>query len=718
MEIDIRTLVFVIGFTHLLQLTIFFLQYKINRVYKGIGWWLLWSAAEMFGFIIMLFRDIPAFLPYAILIQNTFIIMGIIFIYIGLIRFLDKKENIKLIIAIFTLFEIGLIFLIFLYNNYQIRSAYLNFTVATVTIITAINIYINNITAVKSSANFCVAVFMLHGFFFIYRTFVIITAKDYPDDFFATNWFNILLFVETLAVSLFYTFGFILMLNQRLNYETRDAKENLELIFNASPEAIVITRLKDGMIVKLNDKFNNISGYDKTESLGNSSVTLKLWKDPTDRSNFIKLLKKNSYYDNFAAVFCPKSGTEFNGLISGKLLMIQNEEHALSIIKNYSEIKLIEIELKLSEEKFRLISENSFDWIYFIGEDKTLRFNSPSFEKITGYTLKEAYDNIHLVEDIIHPDDKGKSTSHFMQLETLNHSEIIEYRILRKNGAVRWIHHQCNAVFRNNKFYGRIVTNRDVTENKLALEEIKHLNETLDQKVRIRTTQLEAAYAEMEAFAYSVSHDLKAPLRAIDGFTKIILENKEDVNDENIRLLKLISHNSQNMGKLIEDLLNYAKVEKANISAKPLNILNIIRDIITEMKKEINKKNIAVNINHIPEVKGDKVLFQQIWFNLIENAIKFTSQNVFPEIVIGGSVDTEKKEVIYSIKDNGVGFEMKYVGKLFNLFERLHNSEEFEGTGIGLAIVKKAVNRHGGRVWAESILGEGAVFYFTIPITG
>ncbi len=292
-----------------------------------------------------------------------------------------------------------------------------------------------------------------------------------------------------------------------------------------------------------------------------------------------------------------------------------------------------------------------------------------------------------------------------------------EQKFFRPDKSIGHYYSTFQGVYnKNNELISIIGTVLDITERKIAQEAIIKLNETLEQKVKIRTAQLEASYAEMEAFSYSVSHDLRSPLRAINGFSKILLENTEKLDAETIRLLNKVSDNSQNMSKLIEDLITYAKVGKVNISHSPVNMKELVKSVISSYKKEITSQKIAFNVSKLPEVSGDPVLFSQIWTNLIRNAIKFTSKTDNAEVTIGSK--EENKEIIYFIKDNGVGFDMKYINKIFKVFERLHTSEDFEGTGIGLAIVKKAVSMHGGRVWAESKEGEGAAFYFAIPVIG
>ena len=241
---------------------------------------------------------------------------------------------------------------------------------------------------------------------------------------------------------------------------------------------------------------------------------------------------------------------------------------------------------------------------------------------------------------------------------------------------------------------------------------LNEFNQKLEQKVEERTTELGAAYKELEAFSYSVSHDLRAPLRALNGYSKIIKEEYDDVlDDEAKRLLGNIQANSKKMGALIDDLLSFSKLGKKDIQKKTIDVDEMVNKILNE---ESVNYNATIKKDPLPEIKGDYSLLFQVWFNLISNALKYSVKKEKPEIVI--SSISSQHEITYFVKDNGAGFDMKYYDKLFGVFQRLHDSTDFEGTGIGLAIVNRIVTKHGGKVWGEGKLGEGASFYFSLPV--
>ena len=251
-------------------------------------------------------------------------------------------------------------------------------------------------------------------------------------------------------------------------------------------------------------------------------------------------------------------------------------------------------------------------------------------------------------------------------------------------------------------------------ERKQVEVELQKHRDHLEELVEQRTVELVVVNKELESFSYSVSHDLRAPLRAIDGFSRILLEDyTEKLDDEGKRLLNIIQNNTQKMGQLIDDLLAFSRVGRQEKKLLNIDMAELAKGVFKELNDTVTGQTIQSNINSIPNASGDRSMIRQVFINLLSNAIKFTRPKGTSIIEVGGW--TEENENIYYVKDNGVGFDMKYSDKLFNVFQRLHSSSEFEGTGVGLAIVQRIIHRHGGRVWAEGEVGKGATFFFTLP---
>ena len=256
----------------------------------------------------------------------------------------------------------------------------------------------------------------------------------------------------------------------------------------------------------------------------------------------------------------------------------------------------------------------------------------------------------------------------------------------------------------------------DITERELAENAIRELNVALQGKA----AQLESTNKELESFSYSVSHDLRAPLRAIDGFAEMIEEDYRDkLDEEGRRYLSVIRQNSKRMGLLIDDLLEFSRLGRLPVTTDEVNVDSLVREVVQDVLAtdaahahgETASPNIEVG--PLPPVVGDRGLLRQVWMNLISNAVKYSSKSKNPMILVSGcKLDAENH---YSVRDNGVGFNMEYVEKLFGVFQRLHRNDEFSGTGVGLAIVQRVVTRHGGRVWAEGKVNDGAVFTFALP---
>jgi PAS domain S-box-containing protein len=363
--------------------------------------------------------------------------------------------------------------------------------------------------------------------------------------------------------------------------------------------------------------------------------------------------------------------------------------------------------LQNSEQRYRTTLDGmmegcqiiDFDFRYVYLNDVAALQGHFLKEKLLGHTMMEIYPGIDQTPFFEKLRDCRERRAHHR----------MENEFTYPDGSKGWFNLSIEPVPE-----GVFILSADITPQKQLAEELRRHREQLEEMVKDRTVQLESANKELEAFSYSVSHDLRAPLRHIDGFADLLQKQSEKHLDEKgRRLLKTIADSAKQMGMLIDDLLVFSSMGRVEMHTRTVNISEIVRGLIERMGQDTQGRVVEWVVNGLPDVQGDASMLRLVYQNLLENAVKYSRPREKTKIEIG--CVNNQDEYNFFVRDNGVGFDMQYVGKLFGVFQRLHRLDEFEGTGIGLANVRRIIARHGGRTWAEAVVDQGATIYFSLP---
>ena len=493
--------------------------------------------------------------------------------------------------------------------------------------------------------------------------------------------------------------------------ELLKAEEKYRFLVEAT-QAVLFSTDRRGKITYVNGKGARTLGFTPDELVGKFYLR---FVHPDDREEvhtfFRKQLSVKTIRTSFEFRYCGQRGKR--GWLSFFVSPTLNGQEVVGmtgVALEITERKKAEEALLANERRFRALIENSYDGIMLIDPSATILFVSDSTTRRTGYAREELMGRNAC--ELIHPDDRELVRTRIEALlRDPSKPVIAEYRSLHRDGEWEWMEGSGTNLLADASVEAIVVNHRDITDRKRAREEIRALTEKLEHRVVERTAQLAAANEELEAFSYSVSHDLRSPLRAIDGFTRVLsTQYAPRFDDTGRHYLDVIQKSTRRMGQLIDDLLAFSRLGRVDIEKAAVNMNELVRSVVDELQKTESDRSVALLIKSMPDAWGSSSLVRQVVMNLISK----THEEPFVEI--GGK--DGGRETVYYVKDNGVGFHMRYADKLFGVFQRLHKAEEFEGTGVGLAIVHRVISRHGGRVWAEAKVKKGATFFFTLPKKG
>lgn len=481
MKLNILTLIVVLSLILCTQVVALFVQYRVNRVYEGIGDWLLGSSLMALGFILMPGVSIKVFSKIAI-IANPLLILGHIFLYTGIKQFFNEKLNKWIPISIFLIFNIFYYYFMFINNSISPRTVVISGTIAIISFMIANELFFKKDKLISSSANFTAAVFVFYGLFYAARSLQVIMVP-FVGTYIDQSFNLIVTFLNCILMSNLWTFGLIIMVNQRLNIDNKLEKEKLQLIFNTNIDAQLITRLKDGFIVDVNDEFTRLSGYSKSEVIGNSTEDIILWSNPEERQNFITELNGKGACKNMEFVFQRKDESKFSGMISARVTRIHSSTHIISVIRDITERKKFEKAIIESEEKYRSILNASPDDITITDLDGRIIMTSPAAKQIFGYNSgSDNFIGMHIL-DFILGEDVDRIKFDILQMHEGVMGTANEYRGVRQDGSVFDIEVNGGLIYDANGLAHKMVfIIRDITKRKLVESEMKKLVQELERE--------------------------------------------------------------------------------------------------------------------------------------------------------------------------------------------------------------------------------------------
>jgi PAS domain S-box-containing protein len=759
--LDMRTVLIRYVISNVLCILVIATLWKQGRkVFVGPGFWL---ADYILQFLALLLIVLRGTLPDTVSIMGgtPLILGGTLLMYTGLERHLGKTSRQRYNVTLWIISIFVQAYFAFVRPSMLARN--LNLSLGLLLICCQIAwLMLRRVEAdMRSTTRVVGVIFVIFCLVSVFRVFVDL-ALPLENDLFKMGLYDTLVIVTYQILFICLTFALFLMVNRRLVAELRTdignrirteealfrSEQKYSIAFHNIPDALVITSMQDGKIIEANEHFFQLAGCTKEETSGKTTLDLGLWDNVPDRNRLVELLEQQGQVKDFETCFRNKSGTLIPSLVSSEIINLPEGKCILNVIHDITEHKRQDDEILAAEAELRrLLTEGDLSRRVLLSliedqkaaEDEIRKFNADLEERITqrtqelsdlynnspcgyhsldeeglvvrindtelkwlGYTREEVVGRIKFT-DLLTAECVQTFRNNFPVFKERGWLTDLELDVLRKDGSIFPILVNASAIYdQDGHFRMSRSTIVDHTERKRA-----------ESALRASQARLEAANKELEAFSYSVSHDLRAPLRGIDGWSLALVEDFQDqLSETALKYLHRVRSEAQRMGVLIDDLLQLSRVTRADMEQEKVDLTCLALTIIERLQAAQPGRKVEISVQPGLIAHGDATLLEVLLTNLLDNAWKFTGRRSLAQIEFG--LCKEAVTPTFFVRDNGVGFDMTYANKLFGVFQRMHKPNDFPGTGIGLATVQRIAQRHGGWVWAEAQVDQGAAFYFTL----
>ena len=707
MLLDMRTLALVTGVLHLIQFSVFLILYRTNRQYKGTGWWLAWNAMEVFGFGLMLFRDIPGIFEIVVILQNSAIITGTIFIYNGLLAFQDKKLKTKLSSSIGLLALATFLYFLFVINDITARGIILNITVCVISGLIAFEMFKKHQKNTDNIFHFLAVTFVIHSLVLIYRSWQMFISQG-PVEFLDPHPLNYIPMLDSIIVGSIWTFGFVLLLNQRLNYDVTVSNEHLKLIFESSPVAVLLIDRSKDEIADCNTAFNSISGIPREEAIGKSTLDIGLWEDIEERDRIVDDIRVNGFCTDRETRFIRKSGEVFTALLSAKMITLGDKDFVLANIQDVSEMKETENTLRKSEEKYRLLTETMPDLVVLHDLHQKIVYINSAGIQVSGYT-KEELTGMHLSRLV--PPELLPEMEKRKNLRFSGDNRVLTYRtvLLKKNGARVPVEVRSSPILENGKIKNLLLVGRDVTEQERTLAELTAAKEKAEEMNMIKSY-----------FFANMSHELRTPFVGIWGYAQLLSESVKEPGEK--QMVASIMKSAERLTDTLNKILSLSQAEFSEVKCvvETVNLADFINEIYFTYKEAAESKKINFLVNEQKKgifIVSDPRILRSILNNLVSNAVKYTEAGKV-ELSVNLINSKSKNLLTVTVTDTGIGIPHDKQEIIWAPFRQASEGRgrTFEGTGLGLSITKKYVELLGGTISLESEPKNGTVFKVVLPV--